>query len=205
MYKALGLAELPIVEAIKEALLSPEMSNLIHQGKITFAMIKPRLDESTQLGDNQSDYEIANAISHKISMPLEVVFEASFVFTDEMIEEFYGGIPKERQLESPPIDPNRYGKQHASRWDEFKALMKQGPVTGLILYSEQGNAVMEWRNQMGNDWKITKVKETYPDSLRARYGNANHNNLLHGSDSSESVMYEIEFFTRALDKLKNDH
>jgi nucleoside diphosphate kinase len=197
----LGLVEFPQLTDINEALTSAEMKSLIENGHITFAMIKPMLEESSVLGDHQKDHEIATTITQEINSPLEVVFQASFVFTDEMIEEFYGGPPKENQMKVPPIDPNRYGQEHATRWDEFAALMKQGPVTGVILYSENGSAVEEWRNQLGNHWDINRVKEIQPESIRARFGLSNHNNLVHGSDSPESAQREINFFARALQQL----
>jgi nucleoside diphosphate kinase len=200
----LGSLKLPLINTVREILLSTQVREMVNQGKLTYAMIKPRLDEATQLSEEKAEHEIVLFLLKEIKPPLEIIFNASFVFDENMIKEFYGGIPKERQLKIPPIDPNRYKQQHATRWDEFKALMKQGPVTGLILYSEQVNAVLEWRNQMGSDWEIAKVKQNYPDSLRARYCITNHNNLLHGSDSSENAMHEIEFFARALDKFRNN-
>jgi len=202
----LGSAELePYIDEIVQVLRSQELSQLINEGEITLAMIKPRLEDA--ISDNagvettRDDASLAALLEHSIQPPLSSVFEVSMIFTEEMVNEWYGGSPKERQLQLPPENPHRYGMEFQNRWEEFMALMTKGPVTFLLLYDEGGNAVQLWREQMGNDWHMIRVKEKYPDSLRARYGVDNHNNLLHGSDSPESVRREVAFVADKLEKM----
>jgi len=202
----LGSLELkPYIDEIVQALRSQDLSQLITEGKITLAMIKPRLEDaiSDEVGARTSkdDASLAVLLEQSIRPPLSSVFEVSMIFTEEMVNGWYGGSPKENQLQLPPEDPHRYGMEFQNRWEEFVALMTRGPVTFLLLYDEGGNAVQLWREQMGNDWHMIRVKEKYPDSLRARYGVDNHNNLLHGSDSPESVKREVSFVADQLEKI----
>lgn len=181
------------IDSILNLLESEELIQLIDQEKITIAMVKPDLINGVnQPYGSLSDAELDAQIRSDIADPLEEIFSISLSLTPEMVEEWYGGGPKERQLQSPPIDENRYGVKHLTRWDEYKALMTSGPVTISLLFSNTGSAVVEWRRQMGNHWDIRRVREEFPNSLRAKYARDPHNNLLHGSDSAESVKHEVK-------------
>src|SRR5260221_2804482 len=185
------------IEDIREILESKEFEVIVKEGKVSLALIKPDLEAAVpQRGTrHRSDAEIVEQIRHDIQSPLREIFSISLVLTDEMVEEWYVGKPKQQQVGIPPFDENRYGLHHNSRWDEYKSLMLRGPVTFLLLYSEDGKAVEHWRQQMGNHWNIEKAKEMFPNSLRAKYAKDNHNNLLHGSDSPESAIREIRLLS----------
>jgi len=164
-------------------------------------MIKPRLDEGmVKQQPDLDDSALADQLLGEIKDPLEVVFSISLLLDDEQIEQWYGGQPKSNQIKFPPLAEERYGVRHSNRWEEFKMLMKRGPVTFALLYENNGQAIQEWRNQMGNDWNIERVKINFPDSLRARFGIDNHNNLLHGSDSPDSARKEVNLLANFLDR-----
>ncbi len=178
---------------LKEIVSSSEFQKLIEEGKITFAMIKPRLHEAVPQGEEpKTDSEIEAQLLEEIAPPLQVLISFSFVMTREFIEEFYGGRPKQSQIEIPPLDSKRYNMEHANRWEEFVALMTSGATTGIILFDQNCHAVRAWRTQMGESWNVHTNKEQSPDSLRAKFGVDNHNNLLHGSESKKSVKDEID-------------
>lgn len=195
-----GFIESSIIQPVIEILESDELQELIKEGKITLAMIKPRLEAAVAESINRTllDSDIAVEIEQSISEPLAVVFSISLNLSPEMIDRFYAGDPMERQRQVPPIDHERYGQHHDHRWSEYRALMASGPVTFAILYSPDNKAVANWREQMGNDWNVERVKVNYPNSLRARFAKDSHNNLLHGSDSSESAKREIDLLAEFL-------
>jgi len=191
------------IREIRTNLESKELEVLVNEGKITLALIKPELASAVPQDSDKpvSDSEIVEQIRDNIRVPLQEFFSISLVLTDEMVEEWYEGMAKQRQIGVPPFDENRYGQHHESRWDEYKSLMLRGSVTFLLLYSEDGKAVEHWRQQMGNHWNVDKVREMFPDSLRAKLAKDNHNNLLHGSDSPESALREIHLLSNYLGQL----
>jgi nucleoside diphosphate kinase len=197
----LGETARPIRE-IQEILESEELAQIVLEGRLTLAMIRPELTAAV-LPDKAhlSDTAILEQIKLDIQPPLQEVFSISMPFTDQMIEEWYQGGPKSGQTAVPPIDSNRYGIQHANRWDEFKSLMVRGASTFVLLYSEDGQAVERWRRQMGNHWNVFKLREERSDALRARYAKDVHNTIFHGSDSRESALREIHLLARYLGKL----
>lgn len=70
-------------------------------------------------------------------------------------------------------------------------LMTSGPVVAFELMRE--NAVAAWRDMTGPTDPAVGKREA-PQSLRAKYGLDPINNAVHGSDSTESAMREINFF-----------
>lgn len=180
---------------------SPEFIHQVQNGEITFAMIKPNLVEAVpkDLSLGQFDHELEEVIIKTIRQPLTVITSFSFMFTPEMISKFYEGSPKNVQLGIPPIDRHRYGGNHANRWEESVALMTIGPATALILYSSSGNAVAEWRTQMGLTWNVQEARRIAPGSIRAVYGmEDSHNNIVHGSDSPQAVLRELDLILTSL-------
>lgn len=190
--------ETAFLRNIAEILKSKSFLKLVDGGFITLAMVKPQVDLASHI--SASDSELASQLLGNIKPPLEVIAEVSILLNEAMINTFYSGKPKEVQLAIAPVDSKRYGKQHKNRWEEFVSWMQQGPVTYAILYSAEGNAPALWRAQMGDDWNIARVKQSAPDSIRARFaaGKDEHNNLLHGSDSSESARREISLLVMML-------
>ncbi len=191
---------------IIDILSSESIQQLIECGMLTIGMIKPEIDaailpEKFEQLDDITDSAIATQILHEIKNPLEVVFDISLTTDDEFIEQFYSGAPRETQLRIPPTDPNRYGLELQNRWEEHVAMMKRGPVTWMLLHDPNGNAVVEWRRQMGESWDVEKLRIEESSALRARWAKDNHNNLLHGSDSIESVHRELKLLVSFLQKI----
>lgn len=192
--------EKPVLQEIIQLLSSQELRDLINRGEITLAMIKPALTESTTLAVTLTEDKQNQLLIEAISPPLDPIFEIVLPMDEETLEAWYGGKPKQAQSQISPIDTTRYGQTHYSRWDEFVALMNRGSVTFVLLFDSNGNAVAEWREQMGNHWNVEKVKHEYPNSLRALYAVDNHNNIFHGSDSPQSVIKEIELLVGLIEK-----
>jgi nucleoside diphosphate kinase len=181
------------VKEVKALLSSEEMSNLIESGHITIAMIKPSLDIHMHSPNMYlvGDPELTDYLIGQIPENLEPVLSVSLQMTESMLDEFYAGKPKNRMQE---VKGNNHG---TSRWDDFRELMASGPVTFLLLYAPEGNGIQTWRDAMGgSSWDVNLIKRDEPDSLRARFAIGNDNNLLHGSDSPESALRELEFIIR---------
>nr|CAD7447815.1 unnamed protein product [Timema bartmani] len=71
--------------------------------------------------------------------------------------------------------------------------MSSGRLVALCLMRR--DAISGWKALMGPANTI-EARQYYPFSLRARFGDPNHQhkNALHGSDSAESAVREIHFF-----------
>jgi nucleoside diphosphate kinase len=161
------------LKKIAQVLEHPGLNTLIDEGKITFAAIKPRTEES-KLGVN-SDVEGEKMLRSMIKPPLSPVFSITLALTEEDLDQFYPPEVRERLAGLHEGDSNI--------WDNFKKYMITGPITYMLLYSEQGNAVDEWRSQMGN----TNPANADPESIRGKYALSIRQNLVHGSsgDSDE--------------------
>ena len=77
------------------------------------------------------------------------------------------------------------------------AMMKSGPTTVLLLHSGDGQAIQHWRKLVGH-WDIVDTNQ--PETIRGKYGKDNYNNLIHGSDSPDSVKNELGLITQQLAK-----
>lgn len=166
---------------------SKDFQNLINQGNITVAMVRPQANES-KLGG--TDTTASGEVIEEIKQQQHVMFEFSCIFSRRMCGVFYSGRPKEIQQSMPGIRT-----PHITRWEEFVRQMTSGPSTVLILYSQEGDAISRWRKQVG----IVRNSESDPSSIRGKFGcTDNYNNLVHGSDSIESVHREINFFRNYL-------
>lgn len=178
-----GVAEALVVSQLEKEKLglivdvlgNPELNTLTEEGKITFGAIKPQTQES-KLGvadDNRGEEKVLDLIKP----PLQSIFEISLVPSASDIETFYGNIKNN-------LVQIKDGKGNA--WDSFKAYMTSGPVTYFLLHDPEGNAVLEWRKQMG----ATNPKNADPKSIRGKYGISISRNLVHGS-SGETTLQGI--------------
>ncbi len=73
-------------------------------------------------------------------------------------------------------------------YDELVDFMTSGPCIVLIL--EKHSAISENRRIMG----ATNPEEAAPGTIRKLYGANIENNAVHGSDSPENAVKEIDFF-----------
>ena len=80
--------------------------------------------------------------------------------------------------------------EHEGRpfFEDLKKFMTSGPVFVQVLEGE--NAISLNRELMGN----TDPKQAAPGTIRADYANSIDANAVHGSDSPESAVREINYF-----------
>jgi nucleoside-diphosphate kinase len=73
--------------------------------------------------------------------------------------------------------------------------MTQGPSLVMVLEGER--AIQRWRDLMG----ATDFRKAAPGTIRADFASSIEANAVHGSDSPESVAFEIPYFfsTREID------
>ena len=175
--------------AVIELLESEQLAELIKEGKLTLAMIKPSVGpDANKFG--LEDIAASDEIESRIT-GLGELAKFSFTFDSDAADVFYEE-PAESMIPYPPLVSDSY----ENRWEEYKALMTSGPVTVILLYGE--NAIETWRSHLGH-WNI--VKNHDPDTIRGALGVDNHNNLVHGSDSPESAAREVRIVTEQLKRL----
>ena len=101
---------------------------------------------------------------------LSIIAQKRILLSETEAEEFYG-VHKERPF--------------------FRDLVKfitSGPVVVQVLEAE--NAITLYRNTMG----ATNPKEADQGTIRAEYAESIEANSVHGSDSPENAIIEINFF-----------
>lgn len=184
-YEKLSLSELDkkYLQKVGEVLAHPQLDDLIEEGAIALTLLKPELHDN-KLG--LSDEDAARAIIEALPPSLEPVFSLSVLFTQDMLDAFWGGRQKEKQLQVGPNNPNNFGK-FSDRWEEFSHMMTTGVSTLVLLYSPSGNAINTLRSQIGH-WSVDYAAD---DSIRGRFANGKHNNLIHGSDSKQALRNEL--------------
>jgi nucleoside diphosphate kinase len=189
-YENMSLPELHRVwlEKIVEVLAHPELAKLVNEDKVTLAMVKPH-DPEGWLASN-GNIGAAYWVLDKIKAPLRVIFQISIWFSPEDVEEFYAGAPKKAQVGKEPIRG-----AYRNRWEEYRAYMSSGPATFLLLHSEKGGAMREWRKQIGH-WNVQERRE--PGTIRGEFAKDNYTSIVHGSDRAESVLKEITFLRSRL-------
>lgn len=84
---------------------------------------------------------------------------------------------------------------HAGKafFEELTTFMSSGPCVVMVL--EKENAVMQWRELMGN----TNPAEAKKGTLRHEFGTNIGENAVHGSDSEENAKIEIAYFFNHLE------
>ncbi len=73
-------------------------------------------------------------------------------------------------------------------FDDLVRFMMSGPVVVQVL--EGDNAIAHYRHVMGT----TDPQQAEPDTIRARFAESIEANSVHGSDSPETAVQEINFF-----------
>lgn len=172
-------------------LLSESLEQQIDQGKVTLAMIKPNVGPGANLLQ-LDDLEAADQIEEQITN-LGVLAKFSFQFDEGAVDEFYEVPNKYNMLRQESSFPERF----QNKWEQYRASILGGPVTVLLLHSEDGNAVQKLRAQLGH-WDVETRRDR--DSIRGRLGANNDNNLIHGSDSIDSVKTETWLIANSLQR-----
>ncbi len=184
--------ETPIESAtaeVQDILSDPRLHQEILDGNITLAMIRPNVGpEANLLG--LPDIQAAEKIEEMIE-GLGIVAKFSFEFSLSTVEEFYGGDPKESMSKGEARDQTNY----ENRWLEFADFMATGNTTAILLYSPDGDAIQRWRDHLGH-WNIDQVRDE--TTIRGILGVDKFNNLVHGSDSPQAVLREIDLISHCL-------
>lgn len=174
------------IELIVEILSHPGITTLAEEGKITLGMIKPHIEFGNNLPEDQD--EAADTIAQEIGED-HIVFNQPFYLTSDDIEAFY-----------PHVKENLTSSGDVKRWNDFSDFMSSAPVNVLLLYFPEGNAVESWRELMGPTMP-DRARSEAPDSIRGRHATELPNNIVHGSDSPESVIKEMGIFANAFSRL----
>ena len=87
-------------------------------------------------------------------------------------------------------EASEFYKIHQSKpfYDALCSYLSSGPIVVMILEGE--NAILENRRIMGS----TNPKDAEPETIRKLYGISIDKNSVHGSDSIENGIQEINFF-----------
>lgn len=177
-------------------LSQPELQDLIHEGKITLAGIKPRAQESKLGVENDDEGELA--LMGMIQPPLEPILSVSVLMTSKDVDAFYGKKIRE-SLSAKKVD-------NTNIWEIYKGNIMSGPITFMLLYHPDGKAVTVWRKKMGD----TNPAEANRRSIRGKYASSTEKNLVHGSSGGnpgerrENVAREIEWLRNKLIAIKLD-
>ena len=73
-------------------------------------------------------------------------------------------------------------------YDSLTDFMSSGDIVVMLL--ERENAILHWRDVMG----ATDPATAKPSTLRHKYGFSIERNAVHGSDSTETAEWEINYF-----------
>lgn len=163
-----------------ETLEHPNMEPLVDAGNISFGMIKPHRDEA--IWAQGTDEEVADQVIAAIRPPLDVAVAQPIWIPSQVVRSFYGHLPE------PVIT-------------RLEGFMSGGATTALLLHEANGNAVNEWRSQMGSTRAHANTDEAHTLRYRFRTPSGVENNVAHGSDSIESVKRELAFFKERLSDL----
>lgn len=165
---ALSELELEKLHKINEVLNHPELDQLISEGKITLGMIKPRADDGKNL--SADDQIAADTLVEEIG-DQNIIFSLPIMMSPEDVAKFYEGNP---------------------HLDKIQKHFERGAVTFIFLYKKEGDAVAWWRERMGN----TYPEKAKPGTIRKDFAYDVSNNLVHGSDSVESVKREVKILRK---------
>ena len=112
---------------------------------------------------------------------------------DEIKNEFKKNgflISKEKKIHVSKQEAEQFYKVHETKpfYDDLCAYLSSGPIIVMALQKE--NAVLDNRKLMGS----TNPKEAEEGTLRNKYGISIDKNSVHGSDSIDNAIIEIDFF-----------
>ena len=99
-------------------------------------------------------------------------------------------IIKEKKIQITKDEAAEFYKVHQTKpfYERLCNYLSSGPITVMIL--EGDNAIKENRRIMG----ATDPKNAEEGTIRKKYGISIDKNSVHGSDSLENAIKEIEFF-----------
>lgn len=160
----------------------------IAAGNLSLAMVRPYLRGSVLA--QGSEEELSSIVESEI-VGLGIQAKTRVVFDASSVESFYSEL---RDGPQTTIRPSKIFTLK-NRWEEFVHIMTSGPTTVLLLHSPDGDAIEKWRAQIGH-WNVESQRDR--NTLRGKYAVSNFNNLVHGSDSPEAILRELEIIRRAI-------
>ena len=99
-------------------------------------------------------------------------------------------IVKEKKIQLAKSEAEEFYKAHETKsfYNDLCAYLSSGPIVVMIL--EKEDVVMANRRLMG----VTDPKKAEDGTLRKKFGISIDKNSVHGSDSLENAINEINFF-----------
>ena len=140
--------------------------HFIDENKYTFAIIKPNSVENR---------DSANIIKDIKDDGFKIVAANLKAFKESEAQDFY------QEHKGKPF------------FDELVSFMTSGMVITMLLSKEEVDTIKSFRDLMGPT-KAIEDKETYKNTIRAKYAESMTKNSIHGSDSIDSFKREIKFF-----------
>ncbi len=184
-------------------LTSEQFRNLVLAGKISLGLARPKLHDPE--GRDKPQKEIFQDVLKDIQPPLEVALSFPLRFDSQAVHEMWPGRSQVSQKQKSPIF-----KSIGNRWDEFVEFMTSAESQVLILVSPSGSAIALWREQIGNNWRVSELREQVSAGLtgkrvplRARYSSQDPaeallNNSFHGSQTRDEVLTETQVIVNLL-------
>ncbi len=183
---------IPGLQEAHALLRSARVQELIEGGELTLALLRPQLGPDANLF-MLDDAQAADAIEERVS-GMGMLAKFSVLLDDQAVEEFYAGGPRDTMLEMAP-----YSFPHfKNKWEEYKGLMLSAPCTVLLLKSDE--AIETWRSHLGN-WNVDSIRDL--STIRGGMATNNYNDLVHGSDSVDSVKREIDILAKCIERQIN--
>ena len=78
-------------------------------------------------------------------------------------------------------------------YESLTSFMSEGPIVVMVVEGEK--AISKVRKIMG----ATNFKDAAPGTIRADFASDIEHNIVHGSDSKESALFEIPYFFTSLE------
>ncbi len=99
-------------------------------------------------------------------------------------------IVKDKKIQIAKNEAEQFYKIHETKpfYNDLCAYLSSGPIVVIVL--EKENAVLGNRALMG----ATNPKDADEGTIRKKYGISIDKNSVHGSDSVENALIEIDFF-----------
>ena len=99
-------------------------------------------------------------------------------------------IIKEKKIQIEKSEAEKFYKVHETKpfYNDLCSYLSSGPIIAIIL--EKENAVADNRKLMG----ATNPNDAMEGTIRKKYGISIDKNSVHGSDSVENAIIEIDFF-----------
>ena len=97
---------------------------------------------------------------------------------------------KEKKIKIEKSEAEKFYKVHETKpfYSDLCDYLSSGPIVVMVL--EKENAVLSNRELMG----ATNPKDAKEGTIRKKYGISIDKNSVHGSDSAENALIEIDFF-----------